>query len=136
MWELTQLRIQDLVKGGPALICPKKCVIWASEYNLGPQKWGVRGARAPPPWIRYWLTSATHISSSLYLNRLALENVLCQATVTTINCTDGTISWIKILSSSFPVSTCTICSNGSRIWPGGPCSGPPEKCVIWASEYI
>ena len=24
-------------------------VIWASEYNLGPQKWGVRGARAPGP---------------------------------------------------------------------------------------
>ena len=28
---------------------PEKCVIWASEYNLGPQKWGGRGGRAPPP---------------------------------------------------------------------------------------
>ena len=34
--------------GGPALIRPKKCVIWASEYNLGPQKWGVRGGPRPP----------------------------------------------------------------------------------------
>ena len=25
----------------------QKCVIWASEYNLGPQKWGVRGAMPP-----------------------------------------------------------------------------------------
>ena len=31
---------------------PKQCVIWASEYNLGPQKWGVRGAQ--PPQIHYW----------------------------------------------------------------------------------
>ena len=29
-------------QGGP----PKKYVIWASEYNMGPQKWGVRGPRA------------------------------------------------------------------------------------------
>ena len=26
---------------------PKKYVIWASEYNMGPRKWGVRGPRAP-----------------------------------------------------------------------------------------
>ena len=25
----------------------QKCVIWASECNLGPQKWGVRRGRAP-----------------------------------------------------------------------------------------
>ena len=25
--------------------------------------------------------------------------------------------------------------NGSRICPGGGSSGPPEKCVIWASKY-
>ena len=28
-----------------------------------------------------------------------------------------------------------LCSNGSRICPGGGSFGPPEKCVIWASEY-
>ena len=38
-----QLRIQDLAGGGSALICPKICVILASQYNLGPQKWEVRG---------------------------------------------------------------------------------------------
>ena len=32
---------------------PEKCVIWASEYNLGPQKWGAEGPG--PPWIRYWM---------------------------------------------------------------------------------
>ena len=33
---------------------PQKSIIWASEYNLGPQKWGVRGARTPPhPRICY-----------------------------------------------------------------------------------
>ena len=44
----TQLRIQDLAGGGAALIRLKKCVIWASEYNLGPQKWGGGGVRGCP----------------------------------------------------------------------------------------
>ena len=35
-------------RGGPALVRPKKRVIWASEYNLGPQIWGA-GGRAPSP---------------------------------------------------------------------------------------
>ena len=30
--------------------------IWVSEYNLGPQKWGVQGEPGPqPPWICYWI---------------------------------------------------------------------------------
>ena len=35
-------------KGGGSSGPPEKCVIWASEYNMGPQKWGVRGARGSP----------------------------------------------------------------------------------------
>ena len=45
-------------RGGPSSGPPEKCVIWASEYNLGPQIW-VQGARAPrAPWIRYWYTAS------------------------------------------------------------------------------
>ena len=35
--------------GGTSSDPPEKCIIWASEYNLGPQKWGERGAQAPVP---------------------------------------------------------------------------------------
>ena len=38
--------------GNRSRICPglpEKCVIWASEYNLGPQIWGRGGAQAPAP---------------------------------------------------------------------------------------
>ena len=32
-----------------AVFVCKKVYIWASEYNLGPQKWGVRGDPGPRP---------------------------------------------------------------------------------------
>ena len=44
--------------GAPTLVRPKLFNLGlkiASEYNLGLQKWGGKGAQAPgaPPWIRY-----------------------------------------------------------------------------------
>ena len=42
------------------VIWVKKGVIWASEYNLGLQKWGVRGLGPGAPWIPYWITGRTN----------------------------------------------------------------------------
>ena len=37
-------------QGGSSSDLPGKCVIWASEYNLGPQKWGGgKGGPGPRP---------------------------------------------------------------------------------------
>ena len=56
----TQLWIQDLPGGGGSSGPPEKCVIWASEYNLGPQIWGPGGPGPPgAPWIRYCYNTAT-----------------------------------------------------------------------------
>ena len=50
MWVYIQVSVTDpgFTRGASSGL-PEKCVIWASEYNLGPQIWGPGGAWAPGP---------------------------------------------------------------------------------------
>ena len=55
------------------LIYVSKGVIWASEYSLEPQIWGLGGPGAPP-WIRYWAWHLHNCTANLQLR----NEVHCQ----------------------------------------------------------
>ena len=70
-------RIQDFVRGGKALLAPldPRLTIWGSNFLWGGQ--GGQGPLAPPPWIRAWPLSVTHLTSEVKPYKLASFQTPC-----------------------------------------------------------
>ena len=103
-------------QGGPSSDPPEKCVIWASEYNLGPQKWGVGGPRPRPPRICYWGTQFAIKSSPK-----RAQNSWIWLKVAQNRCNDrepSRIEWVKLVqtSNTCVLLHCRICLYQVQYW--------------------